>query len=530
MSANPMFIRPDHTVAEVPVPVGDETTRMVGNTVVYYTIVDDVEQFVSLGSPGAFHDPVVLTSRTIQNFEEFTDDRHPYWLTSPTGILAISWNSPEETTEVWVIKLTEAGAFSSEAFFVVDKKIGLADHPNNVGPELQAVGALQHTLTTDEFENPLTAEEEWWIWVATQTGVSVKVHLTTDPFATQDFTEGTVPGMPGRGVYDGIVTTTYAEETDTGTTEVVTVGVLIDATATGGDGAHIVSDNLTKDSPYEEQEGAGSGVPDEFWSAASIHWSTATAIGELYLQVNDLGTWTTVASFAVSGTEGSVNIIDGLGFDPSYINDRFGTEFTYTIADGVRVITDFDGPTTEGSYSVIGDYTYDKPHGDHVDPVAPYTYHREDGTDVTDYDAPTRLAFVSDTPFGFVVYDHMRHSYEDEHDTYAIAAYLRAGGELTAEFTFDVRPNGWQVDFDGSPSVGDDIVLYTWEWDDPLVDDQPTDLQQQSHFYKVDQVYNVTLTITDASGSTASVTHPVTVPGGAIIGDLLGTEQHFTGL
>lgn len=83
--------------------------------------------------------------------------------------------------------------------------------------------------------------------------------------------------------------------------------------------------------------------------------------------------------------------------------------------------------------------------------------------------------------------------------------------EITADFDFEVQDNGIVVDFDASAS-GPDIVSYTWNFGDPL-NPLPTVVEEPTTAYtfSVPMTYQVTLTVANAAGQTASVTKPVTI-------------------
>jgi PKD repeat protein len=79
----------------------------------------------------------------------------------------------------------------------------------------------------------------------------------------------------------------------------------------------------------------------------------------------------------------------------------------------------------------------------------------------------------------------------------------------TAAFTFSCA--GETCNFDASGSAGTAAITnYYWDWSDESVTDSASTTAQ--HTYAYGGSFGVTLTITDANGGTARVTHTVTVP------------------
>jgi PKD repeat protein len=79
----------------------------------------------------------------------------------------------------------------------------------------------------------------------------------------------------------------------------------------------------------------------------------------------------------------------------------------------------------------------------------------------------------------------------------------------TAAFTFHCTGSTCNFDASGSTSTVA-ITNYHWDWSDESVTDTASATAQ--HVYAYGDSFGVTLTITDANGATASVTHTVSVP------------------
>jgi hypothetical protein len=103
---------------------------------------------------------------------------------------------------------------------------------------------------------------------------------------------------------------------------------------------------------------------------------------------------------------------------------------------------------------------------------------------------------------------------------------------LTAAFSLAVDASGRVVAFDatGSSSPGT-IVNYAWDFGDAaygVLPGQSSAGVRVDHTYVALRSYDVTLTVTDDSGSTASVTHTVLLESGAIDGDFVDDRCAFS--
>lgn len=91
---------------------------------------------------------------------------------------------------------------------------------------------------------------------------------------------------------------------------------------------------------------------------------------------------------------------------------------------------------------------------------------------------------------------------------------------LAAEFTWELDESGRLVHFDASSSTGE-VVTYSWDFDEhyPVVlPPQVATGEQVDHLFYSLGPFEVTLTVTDAEGVTASVTHEVDLTASVISG------------
>lgn len=332
--------------------------------------------------------------------------------------------------------------------------------------------------------------------------------------------------------------------------EFVTIEVETTITTTPSDDQTVYF--LLVENAVSQPSDVGVGAPDpSYWTNARVHWSGGGNGIALVMEINSDTGWLKVAAFDATVAEGSAVIADALspGTDPTmlaaHLGDANGAAYFYQAIRFRVTLVGENALVPNMTVAVQGTWEVQKQVGQDLGRTSPYTYTTAEGDDTSTWEAGALVLHAFDSAQAFGLVTQAGYDYDAGHPIYDLLVHTRMSAVLVADFTATVQDNGWIADFDASSCQGD-IVLYQWDFADPLIGAKVAvssalsggvDIQTfaqgntsptTSHFYRVPDTYNVTLTVTDVNGQAASVSHSVVIPGGKIIGDPIDSERLFS--